>query len=148
MDGVLVIGLHHGAGEGAVAAALAAVLRRQGEEVRLVRAIVLGDREADALHAFDEVASPLIAARHQGNGLDPEHLVADGVAVAERRQHLVDARRAGSGRAHCRLAAARLATAGPDGTSARMPAAGRSVFLRLANQPGRGSIAAGAGAAA
>ena len=75
MDGVLVIGLHHGAGEGAVAAALAAVLRRQGEEVRLVRAIVLGDREADALHAFDEVASPLIAARHQGNGLDPEHLV-------------------------------------------------------------------------
>jgi dethiobiotin synthetase len=75
MDGVLVIGLHHGAGEGAVAAALAAVLRRQGEEVRLVRAIVLGDREADAVHAFDEVASPLIAARHQGDGLDPEHLV-------------------------------------------------------------------------
>ena len=89
----------------------------------------------------------LVSGRFQ-RALDPEHLVADGVAVAERRQHLVDARRAGSGRAHCRLAAARLATAGPDGTSARMPAAGRSVFLRLANQPGSGSIAAGAGAAA
>src|SRR4051812_45251126 len=75
MDGVLVIGLHHGAGEGAVAAAFAAVLRRQGEEVRLVRAIVLRDRGAGAGHAFHEGASPLIASRHQGDALDPEHLV-------------------------------------------------------------------------
>jgi hypothetical protein len=75
MDGVLVIGLHHGAGEGAVAAALAAVLRREGEQVRLARAIVLGDGEAEALHAFEAVASPLIAARHEGATLDPEHLV-------------------------------------------------------------------------
>jgi hypothetical protein len=75
VDGALVIGLHHGAGEGAVAAALAAVLRRQGEEVRLARALVLGDGEAEAVHAFEAVASPLVAARHEGATIDPEHLV-------------------------------------------------------------------------
>src|SRR3954470_21863837 len=90
MDGVLVVGLQHGAGEGAVAAALGAVLRRAGEPVRVVRPIVLGDRDADALHAYEAVASPATAApppppgpppppppppRHAGETLDPPHLV-------------------------------------------------------------------------
>src|SRR4051812_34917932 len=75
MDGVLVVGLQHGAGEGAVAAALGAVLHRAGEAARVVRPIVLGDRDADALHAYDEVASPMTAARHAGETLDPARLV-------------------------------------------------------------------------
>src|SRR4051794_39296406 len=75
MDGVLVVGLHHGAGEGAVAAALGAVLHRAGEPARVVRAIVVGDREADALHAYDTTASPVVAARHHGETLDPAQLV-------------------------------------------------------------------------
>src|SRR5690242_8489372 len=74
MDGLLVVGLEHGAGEGAVAAALAAVLHRQGERARVVRLLALGDRDADALHAFPVLASPVIAARHAGATLDPAEL--------------------------------------------------------------------------
>src|SRR4051794_22852587 len=75
MDGVLVVGLHHGAGEGAVAAALGAVLHRAGEPARVVRAVVVGDREADALYAYETTASPVVAARHHGHTLDPTALV-------------------------------------------------------------------------
>src|SRR4051812_42421049 len=75
MEGVLVVGLQHGAGEGAVAAALGAVLRRAGEPVRVVRPIVVGDRDADALHAYAATASPVTAARHAGETLDPVQLV-------------------------------------------------------------------------
>src|SRR3954467_9783932 len=77
MDGVLVVGLQHGAGEGGVAAALGAVLRRGGEAVRVVRPIVVGDRDADALHAYAATASPVIAARHAGETLEPPALVAE-----------------------------------------------------------------------
>ena len=66
------------------------------------------------------------------HALDAEHLVADRVAVAERRQHLVDPD-------HPRL------PAGPFGSFARTSwAAGRS-WRRRSNQPGSGS-APGAGA--
>src|SRR3954454_10077511 len=75
MDGVLVVGLQHGAGEGAVAAALGANLRRAGEAVRVQRAIALGDRDAEGLHAYAALASPVIAARHAGETLDPVELV-------------------------------------------------------------------------
>src|SRR5436305_1324202 len=74
MRGLLVVGLEHGAAEGAVAAAAGAVLRRAGEPVDTVRAIVLGDRDADALHAFEAIASPVVAARHAGRELDPAAL--------------------------------------------------------------------------
>src|SRR3954447_2463454 len=87
MDGVLVIGLQNGAGEGAVAAAVGAVLRRAGEQVRVERLLALGDRDADARHAFDALASPVVAARHAGAALDPQDLVrelreGDGTLVA------------------------------------------------------------------
>jgi hypothetical protein len=60
---MLVVGLRHGAGEGGVAAALAAVLRRAGMEPQVER-----------LFEYDTVASPVIAARHAGDALDPEQL--------------------------------------------------------------------------
>src|SRR3954451_6776487 len=87
MDGVLVVGLEHGAGEGAVAAAVGAVLRRAGEQVRVERLLALGDRDADAHHAFEALASPATAARHAGVTLEPAPLVAelrdgDGTLVA------------------------------------------------------------------
>src|SRR3954447_11740049 len=77
MDGVLVIGLQFGAGEGAVAAAIGAVLKRAEEPVRVVRPIVVGDRDADALHAYAATASPVTAARHAGEPLNPAALVAE-----------------------------------------------------------------------
>src|SRR4051812_412249 len=87
MDGVLVVGLQHGAGEGAVAAAVGAVLRRSGQQVRVERVLALGDRDADARHAYDVLASPVTAARHAGETLDPVQLVrelreGDGTLVA------------------------------------------------------------------
>jgi dethiobiotin synthetase len=60
---VLVVGLRHGAGEGAVTAAIAAVLRRAGIEPRVER-----------LFEYETVASPAIAARHAGDQLDPAAL--------------------------------------------------------------------------
>lgn len=63
---MLIVGLRHGAGEGAVAAALAAVLRRTGLEPRVER-----------LFEYETEASPVIAARHHGDALDP-------VALADR----------------------------------------------------------------
>jgi dethiobiotin synthetase len=71
---MLVVGLQHGAGEGAVAAALAAVLRRAGLEPRVER-----------LFEYDTVASPVTAARHAGETLDPAALaegLRDGPVVA------------------------------------------------------------------
>lgn len=65
MSGLLVVGLRHGAGEGGVVAALAAVLRRTQLEPRVER-----------LFEYDTVASPAIAARHQGDTLDPDALAA------------------------------------------------------------------------
>ncbi len=81
MDGLLVVGLQHGAGEGSVAAALNAVLRREAAGSSLVRVLVLGDDEADALHAFGTLASPAVAAAEAGVELDPTALAA---AVRER----------------------------------------------------------------
>jgi dethiobiotin synthetase len=72
---MLVVGLQHGAGEGAVAAAIAAVLRRAGVEPRVER-----------LFEYETVASPAVAARHAGDQLDPaalaEHLREDRVVAA------------------------------------------------------------------
>jgi dethiobiotin synthetase len=65
MSGLLVIGLRPGAGEGHVAAAVAAVLRRAGMEPRVER-----------LLAYDTVASPVVAARHAGDAIDPAQLAA------------------------------------------------------------------------
>jgi hypothetical protein len=62
---MLVVGLRHGAGEGGVAAAMAAVLRHGGIQPRVER-----------LFEYDTVASPLIAARHAGDALDPARLAA------------------------------------------------------------------------
>jgi AAA domain len=87
MKGALVVGLVNGAGEGAVAAAVGAVLRRSGEQVRVERLLALGDRDADARHAYEVLASPVVAARHAGETLDPAELVrelrdGDGTLVA------------------------------------------------------------------
>lgn len=72
---MLVVGLRHEAGEGAVAAAAAAVLRRAGLDPRVER-----------LFQYDVTASPVIAARHQGDALDPaqlaEHLRDEAVIAA------------------------------------------------------------------
>lgn len=57
---MLVVGLRHRAGEGAVAAALAAVLRRGGLDPRVQKPL-----------EFETDASPAIAARHAGTPLDP-----------------------------------------------------------------------------
>jgi dethiobiotin synthetase len=65
VSGLLVIGLRHAAGEGAVAAALAAVLRRAGLEPRVERVL-----------EHDTVASPVVAARHAGDTIDPAQLAA------------------------------------------------------------------------
>ena len=77
MKGLLVVGSALGAGEGAVAAALGAVARRSGEDTEVVRTIAVGDRDAEALHAFATTASPHIAARHAGKEIDPAELAAD-----------------------------------------------------------------------
>ena len=79
---MLVIGVLHGAEEAAVAEALAAALGRTA-----VRALALGDRAAGALHAFPGVASPVTAARHAGEEIDPAALGrelrgSDGAVVA------------------------------------------------------------------
>ncbi len=63
MSGLVVIGLTLRAGESGVAAALSAVLRRAGMEPRVER-----------LFEYDTVASPVIAARHHGDRLDPAAL--------------------------------------------------------------------------
>ena len=68
------VGASLGAGEGAVAAALGAVLRRNGTEATVVRTIAVGDRDAEAVHAFAATASPHIAARHAGSEIDPAEL--------------------------------------------------------------------------
>ena len=64
------------------------------------------------------------AAKH---ALDAEDFVADGVAVAEGGEHLMD------------FLFAQFST-GPNGSSARTSLAGRRVLRRFANQPGSGSI--------
>jgi dethiobiotin synthetase len=74
MKGLLVVGASLGAGEGSVAAALGAVLRRAGEDATVVRTIAVGDRDAEALHAFAATASPHVAARHAGKEIDPAEL--------------------------------------------------------------------------
>ncbi len=89
MDGLLVIGLQHGAGEGSVAAAVAAVLRREGVTAGAHRVLAFGDGSADALEAFDEVGSPAVAAAQAGRAIDPGTLVSrlrahgrDGAVIA------------------------------------------------------------------
>jgi dethiobiotin synthetase len=75
LKGLLVVGASLGAGEGAVAAALGAVLRRSGEPATVSRVVAVGDRDAEALYAFAATASPHIAARHAGRELDPREIV-------------------------------------------------------------------------
>lgn len=65
MSGLLVVGLRHGAGEGATAAAMSAVLRRAGMDPRVERVL-----------EYDTVASPVVAARHAGDTIDPARLAA------------------------------------------------------------------------
>ena len=62
---MLVVGLKHAAGEGAVAAAIAAVLRRAGVEARAVKTL-----------EYETLASPVVAARHAGAVIDPAELAA------------------------------------------------------------------------
>src|SRR4029079_6293505 len=59
--------------------------------------------------------------------VDAEHFVPDRVAVPERRENLMDPRRA------CHL------STGPAGAASTISLAGRSVRLRRANHPGSGS---------
>ena len=73
--GLLVIGADLAADVTGTAAQLAQGLRRAGEAVRVQRAIALGDRDAEGLHAYAALASPVIAARHEGETLDPVELV-------------------------------------------------------------------------
>ena len=61
------------------------------------------------------------------NALDAEHFVADGVAIAEGCEHLMD------------LLVCQFST-GPKGSSARTSLAGRRSLRRFANQPGSGSM--------
>ncbi len=61
------------------------------------------------------------------HALNAEHFVADGVAIPERGQHLVN------------FLLLQFST-GPDGRSARTSFAGRRSLRRLANQPGSGSM--------
>ena len=75
------------------------------------------------------------AAQH---ALDAQHFVADGVAVAKRGEHLVDARTG----AHERLPAG---TAAPDGMPANTSLAGGMSRRRRANHPGSGSMAVAGG---
>jgi hypothetical protein len=70
--GLLVVGAVHGAGEAGVARHVAG---QAGLEP--VVALALGDRDADALHAFPEVASPVVAARHVGQSIEPSSLVGE-----------------------------------------------------------------------
>jgi dethiobiotin synthetase len=65
MSGLLVVGLRHDAGESGAAAAMSTVLRRAGMEPHVER-----------LFEYDTVASPVIAARHAGDQLDPAALAA------------------------------------------------------------------------
>jgi hypothetical protein len=77
LKGLLVVGAAHGAAERDTGAAIAAVLRRGGEEPAEVAAVALGPgvREAGAVHAHAATASPLTAARHEGGAIDPAVLV-------------------------------------------------------------------------
>ncbi len=68
-----------------------------------------------------------LEARATEHALDAEHFVADGIAVAEGCENLVDLRL-------CQF------STGPNGSSASTSLAGRSSFRRFANQPGSGSI--------
>ncbi len=65
MTGLLVVGLHHGAGEGSVATAIGAVLHRAGVPARVEKPL-----------EYDTAASPAIAARHAGETIDPAALTA------------------------------------------------------------------------
>ena len=79
-----------------------------------------------------------LVSRRAQHPLDAEHLVADGVAVAERGEHLVDAR-------HARLPLSRAPSprpsAGPVGSAASTSTAGGHPSRRRSRQPGSGSIA-------
>src|SRR5687767_3339561 len=68
-----------------------------------------------------------LEARATEHALDAEHFVADGIAVAEGCENLMDFRL-------CQC------STGPNGSSDRTSLAARSSFRRFANQPGSGSI--------
>ena len=79
-----------------------------------------------------------LVARGAEHALDAQHLVADGVAVAQGGQHLVDSRATGAG-AHRRRSARR---AGPAGSSRTTSCPARQTARRRANHPGSGSTGA------
>src|SRR3954463_1135522 len=72
MRGILVAGASAGAGEAAVARALAEEARRSGEGAALVAA---GPAEG--------AVAPAIAARHAGTDLDPAEIVGEARAAAD-----------------------------------------------------------------
>src|SRR5947207_11665642 len=65
---------------------------------------------------------------------DAEHFVADRVAIAKRREHLMDA-----DHARFRSSSRSRPTAGPFGNRARTSSAGGQVRWRRSNQPGNAS---------
>ena len=76
MRGLLVVGTSSAADSAGAAAALADALKRAHTPARVVSAFAFGDRDADALHAYDSNGSPLTAARHAGGELAPGALTA------------------------------------------------------------------------
>src|SRR5689334_15938491 len=99
-------------------------------------AIVAGLRLEPVVCGLDEdVRRVTGGAQHP---LNAEDFVADGVAVAEGREHLVDA-----DHARLRPAASYDATAGPVGSCATTASAGGRSWRRRSNQPGSGSAAGG-----
>jgi AAA domain len=78
VKGLLVIGAAHGAAERETGSALAAGLRRAGEQPVEVGAVALGSGAGNsgAVHGHTATASPVTAARHEGASIDPAALAA------------------------------------------------------------------------
>src|SRR3954471_8084364 len=95
-------------------------------------AIIAGLRLEAVVGGLDEDLG-LVAGGAQ-HTLNTEDFVADGVAVAERCEHLVDA-----DHARLRPAASYDGTAGPVGSCASTSSAGGMSWRRRSNQPGSGS---------
>ena len=76
MPGLLVAGLSLAANPARVAAAIAQRLARVEQPATALELIGVGEPGGGAAFGFTTVASPAIAARHQGTGLDPAGVVA------------------------------------------------------------------------
>jgi hypothetical protein len=75
MRGLLVVGAVHGADEAAVGIAASGALERAGERPAVLAAVAVGPGAADAAGGYPTAASPLTAARHAGDVIDPGPLV-------------------------------------------------------------------------